>query len=397
MADSRKLVKTSTKGIYRRGDTYVVRYRDPSGKPRKRCARTLAQARALRAELCADVSRGEYRVTSRITFADYGAGWIESFTGRTARGIRPDTLKRYRADLDRVIVPHFGRWRLAEIEPRHLKAFVAKLFDQGLSASRVRNIYAPLRGLLRTAVEEGVIRYDPTAGVRITRVGGDECTDNVGVAGYAVYSVEDVCRFLDALPDQHRLLGRFLVQTGLRISEALALRWQDIDLGKQRVQVTRRLFKGTFAPPKSRYGRRSVPLNTELAEDLWQARKHTATPADDAPVFPSSSGGYMDYDNVYDRILVPAQRRAGLKTGAHILRHTCATMLFQAGWNAKQVQVFLGHHSPAFTLATYVHLLPDDLPLVPEFATPSEASRPPIEERAECSPVGREALTSAIA
>jgi integrase len=373
MADSRKLVKTSTKGIYRRGDTYVVRYRDPTGKERKRCVRTLAQARVIRAELCADISRGEYRAASRITFADYAAGWIESFTGRTARGIRPDTLKRYRADLDRVIVPHFGRWRIAEIEPRHLKAFVAKLFDQGLSASRVRNIYAPLRALLRTAVEEGTIRYDPTAGVRIASVGADEYTDNVGVAGYAVYSTEDVCRFLDALPDQHRLLGRFLVQTGLRISEALALRWNDIDLGEQRLRVTRRLFKGTFAAPKSKYGRRLVPLNPELAQDLWRARKHTATPADDDPVFPSATGGFLDYDNVYDRILVPAQRRAGLKTGAHVLRHTCATMLFQAGWNAKQVQVFLGHHSPAFTLATYVHLLAEDLPSPPSFVSPKDA------------------------
>ena len=44
------------------------------------------------------------------------------------------------------------------------------------------------------------------------------------------------------------------------------------------------------------------------------------------------------------------------------MRHTCATTLFRHGLNAKQVQVWLGHHSPAFALATYVHLLPDDLP-----------------------------------
>ena len=48
--------------------------------------------------------------------------------------------------------------------------------------------------------------------------------------------------------------------------------------------------------------------------------------------------------------------------GFHTFRHTCATMLFRHGLNAKQVQMWLGHHSPAFTLATYVHLLPDDLP-----------------------------------
>ena len=48
--------------------------------------------------------------------------------------------------------------------------------------------------------------------------------------------------------------------------------------------------------------------------------------------------------------------------GPHTFRHTCATMLFANGLNAKQVQIWLGPHSPAFTLATYVHLLPDDIP-----------------------------------
>jgi len=46
----------------------------------------------------------------------------------------------------------------------------------------------------------------------------------------------------------------------------------------------------------------------------------------------------------------------------HVLRHTYASSLFRAGANAKQVQVLLGHATPQFTLATYVHLLPDDLP-----------------------------------
>ena len=44
------------------------------------------------------------------------------------------------------------------------------------------------------------------------------------------------------------------------------------------------------------------------------------------------------------------------------LRHTCASILFRRGYNAKQVQVWLGHQSAALTLATYVHLLPEDLP-----------------------------------
>ena len=80
-------------------------------------------------------------------------------------------------------------------------------------------------------------------------------------------------------------------------------------------------------------------------------------------MFASQTGGYLDASNVAARVLKPAARRAGVPwAGFHTFRHTCATMLFRHGLNAKQAQMWLGHHSPAFTLATYVHLLPDDLP-----------------------------------
>ena len=74
--------------------------------------------------------------------------------------------------------------------------------------------------------------------------------------------------------------------------------------------------------------------------------------------------------NVYSRFLAPTQKKLGIATGAHVLRHTCATNLFKNGFNAKQVQVWMGHHSPAFTLATYVHLISDDLPDAPPLHLP---------------------------
>jgi hypothetical protein len=80
-------------------------------------------------------------------------------------------------------------------------------------------------------------------------------------------------------------------------------------------------------------------------------------------VFPSQAGTVLDAGNLMSRVLKPAARRAGVPwVGFHTFRHTCATMLFRRGLNAKQVQLWLGHHSPAFTLETYVHLIPDDLP-----------------------------------
>ena len=165
---------------------------------------------------------------------------------------------------------------------------------------------------------------------------------------------------LAEVADEWRLFFEFLSHTGLRIGEAIALTWADIDFGKCRVHVRRRLYRGRLDSPKSRYGRRQVPLSERLSQSLWRLRGKSA---DDAPVFASQTGGYLDASNVAARVLKPAARRADVPwAGFHTFRHTCATMLFRHGLNAKQAQMWLGHHSPAFTLATYVHLLPDDLP-----------------------------------
>ena len=130
----------------------------------------------LKATLTADVRRGEYRALSRVTFADYAVEWIASYQGRTSRGIRPETLADYRRDLglagdgSRIgdgAVGFFGGMPLAAIEPRDLKRYAAELAARGLAPASVRNLIAPVRALLATAHEDGLIRANPAAGLRI--------------------------------------------------------------------------------------------------------------------------------------------------------------------------------------------------------------------------------------
>lgn len=126
--------------------------------------------------------------------------------------------------------------------------------------------------------------------------------------------------------------------------------------------MRRRLYHGIDAP-KSRYGRRDIPLAPRMLAALQHRRATTRYAAESDPVFATRAGTPLDYACMYNRVLKPAARRAGVPWAAfHTLRHTCATMLFRNGLNAKQVQMWLGHHSPAFTLAVYIHLLADDLP-----------------------------------
>jgi integrase len=81
------------------------------------------------------------------------------------------------------------------------------------------------------------------------------------------------------------------------------------------------------------------------------------------PLFVSRTGERLDTANAYNRILKPAMSKAEIEWGGfHRLRHTTATHLVRNGASAKEAQLWLGHHDPAFTARTYVHLESADLP-----------------------------------
>ena len=262
------LVSTSTPGVYRRGSRYVVRYRDPQGRQRQRSAGTLAEARALRAAMLADVARGEYRALSRTTFADYAKTWITTYQGRTSRGIRPETLADYKRDLEADAIPFLGRLRLSEIEPRDIKAYAAHIQARGVRPATVRLAVAPVRALLATALEDGLIRTNPAAGLRIATA---HQTDAAGEKPKAL-TEDELRRLLTHVPDRWRLFVELVAHTGLRIGEAVALQWADIDLTTGRLRVERRWYRNAYAPPKSRYGRRTIPLTSGMSRQLTEHR-----------------------------------------------------------------------------------------------------------------------------
>ena len=169
-------------------------------------------------------------------------------------------------------------------------------------------------------------------------------------------------RLLDEVPAKWRLLFELLAATGLRISEAIGLRWSDLVLDgpEPHLRVRRAVVKGATVAPKSRHGARLIPLAPELAATLRAHRSCDAV--DDAFVFPGRDGGACDQGNLRRRVLVPAAARAALSgVGFHTLRHTCASMLIESGLSPLRLQRWMGHHSSAFTLETYGHLIDGDL------------------------------------
>jgi integrase len=374
--ESRKLERTKEPGIYKRGSRFVVMYRDGFGRQHKRSGgATIKEAKDIKARLRADVSRGEDTEVTRDTFAVYATRWIEHYAGRTSKGVRDETRADYKRVLERDAVPFLGHLRVAQIRQTHLNELAAHVAARGVTAATVRASLAPVKALLAEALAAGDIRVNPAAGWRARYTQTADVVETSNTDDVKALSEEQLSALLAEVPEDWRLFYAFLLQTGLRISEAIELRWRDVDFGAVRFTVTRRFYRGKVAPPKSKYGRRAIRLTPALAKALWPLQG-----GPDDLVFTSSNGKRVDQSNVMSRVLKPAAVRAGVGelvkdekgklraetwVGHHTFRHTCATMLFRYGWNAKQVQVWLGHHSPAFTLQTYIHLLPDDLPEPP--------------------------------
>jgi len=362
------MVKTATPGIFKRGGRYVVVYRDAEGRQRKESAGSLGEARKLKAGRTADVARGEFHVLSRERFKDYAAEWIERYQGTGRRGFRDSTRDDYRRLLSDYAFPFFDeklRRKLHEVTPADVARFIAWVCDeeaQGrvLSDSTVRNALAPVRACFATAVREGKVRSNPCASAALPH--RERAADD-GDAPVRAMTRDQLATFLAIVPARHRLLFRFLAVTGVRISELIGLQWKHLHLdgSEPEARIRRAIVRGRIGPPKSRHGRRDIPLPPSLVIELRAWKRDTEWPGDDDLVFPSTAGNPRSRGNMWSRVLAPAAEEAGVPwIGFHTFRHTRATLMFAAGANAVQVQRMLGHHSPSFTLATYVHLLPED-------------------------------------
>jgi site-specific recombinase XerD len=145
-------------------------------------ARTLTEAKRRKAQLVTDVARGEHVPRVALTVPEYGRQWIETYQGRTRKAIGEHTRAEYRERLEDAY-EYFGEMRLATCEPQDVKAF-AGVWSEAAAArgagsggkadlrplsesNTVRMALAPVKAMFATAFEEGLIRSNPTAGVRI--------------------------------------------------------------------------------------------------------------------------------------------------------------------------------------------------------------------------------------
>jgi len=355
---------------------WVVTWTDDHGRTRKKTVTgSFEEAKNLKRSIEDAKQRGDpILAASKLTLDEYLDGWLRTYQGRGRKAIRAHTKAEYAKDIA-LARAHFGpKLRLAALTRQNVADYARWLSEQPngkigrrgqqVSITTVKRRLVPLRAALSDAVEGGLIAANPAERVRILgpeRIEEDE--DRI-----RALSREQVGTLLVAVDPQHRPLIRFAVETGCRVSEIVGLQWRHVSLGKRPVvNIPRAIVKGKAGPPKSRHGRRTIPLSPGMARELRLLRAqaeaaHRSVSFEDTLVFATRNGTPLDPGNVRRRVLQPACVRAGLpKLGMHDLRHTCASLLLHEGRSVVQVQKVLRHHSPAFTLSRYAHLLDGDL------------------------------------
>jgi integrase len=343
--------------------------RDPTTGARRRRSlggyTTQREAReALRAAL--EQGRRGWQGPERVSVATYFEEWLRGVDLSRAS----TTAALYRTLLEHHVIPRIGGERLESVTPTLLTRLYSELLAGGgprgrkLSPKSVRNVHTTIRKAFGDAVADRRLDWNPAEAAKVPRIERD--------GGPTVWTAAQVATFLHSVDgDRISALWVLVATTGMRRSEALALRWNDVD--GERIHIRRALVQYgrlvTEKEPKTARSRRTVALDAAAAEALRRHRVAQAAErlaageaySDEDRVFADEIGRALRPGNV-SKDFARAVKAVGLPSiGLHGLRHTFATLGLEAGVDTLYVSEILGHSSPVITSSIYQHARPERL------------------------------------
>ena len=349
--------------IKKRRGRWVVDYRDSAGSRRWVTCRTRDEAKTvLRDKLVESSQSTRPAVDPNISFGDYAKRWLK-LAGAT---IKPRTLESYAATHRRYLLQAFGKTKVRQIARGRVKAFLVEKLAAGYARNTVRIMHATLRVMLNAAVDDGVILANPADRLgRTLRLAASKATRQEQIKAFDREQVE---HFLAVTAEKEpRLFPLFLLmaRTGIRLGEALALKWDDIHFARRELRVERAVFNAEISTPKSGHGR-TVDMSKQLTETL--RRLQAAQKADklrrglqEMPpwVFPRWPARRWITRTSRRRSSACSRQQSSRCTSRRTACGTrFASLLLQQGVSPAYVQRQLGHASIQLTVDTYGKWLP---------------------------------------
>lgn len=365
---------------YGKGLRYRARYIGPDGTEKNKSFpdRQKRKAEEWLTNIEADMSRGIYinPQTVKVTFRQYAEDWLKT------NGGDPNTQASMESQLRRHAFPYIGSRPIGSFQPSHIRAWVAQLEENRLSAAYIGVIYANVRTVMSAIVDDGFLPRSPFAASSVR-------PPAIERKRLIPWTPERIFAVRSALPDRYGSTVDLGAGCGLRQGEILGVSVDELDFESDTLHVLHQLklsrSKPIFALPKG--GKvRDVPLPKPIADSL-RAHMDAFKPVDitlpwgrvDGPkvtkrlIFTGPGGGIVwrgsfNTDHwkhalvevgVIPRPAKGETHAAARAHGMHALRHFYASVLLDAGESITAVSEFMGHTDPGLTLRVYAHLMPN--------------------------------------
>jgi integrase len=264
--------------------------------------------------------------------------------------LKPSTMNRDATYYRNYIEPSFADVPLAKVDRTALRTWIAELSAKGLAPATVQKAAQLVSKALGAAVDDRRLAQNPAWRLPLP---------SVEVKEMRFLEPGEVAALAEAIDPRYRVWLLTAAYSGLRFGELAALRRGRVDLVRRRIDVVENVADVSgvhyYGTPKTRAGRRSVPIPAALAGELtaWMG----ARAANDL-VFPAPEGGTLRPSLFNRRTWQPAIHKAGVvPLRPHDLRHTCVAIWIAGGANPKEIATWAGHASVSTVLDRYGHLL----------------------------------------
>lgn len=311
-------------------------------------------AQELQEKIQAKLQLGDLSINEeRPKFKDYIEPWIKALT---LDDKKESTIKDYRDILRIHVLPAFGDLDLVDVTRKKIKNFLFQKLDEGKAKSTVKHFKAVISGILNEAVDDEVILANPAHRLKLgkSKSNGEDINP---------LTREEVKKLLDTVQEHFSKdypLFLLLARTGVRIGEAVGLRWRDIDFNGRFINIERTFSRGRITSPKNGKSR-PVDMSWQLKDALFELKKKRVVVSINEGsdwVFANDKGNPIDANNWRRRIFKPALKKAEIRDiRIHDIRHGYATLRLSKGDNIVDVANQLGDNVEV-VLKVYSHWMP---------------------------------------
>ena len=308
-----------------------------------------------------------FQASNITTYKELASLWWESYK----HTVKPNTQLNVRRLLDNHILPLFGSYKLDKLTTPLIQNEVNKLADKTNKGEEGAFLYYDsLHALNKRILQYGVVMqaipFNPAREVILPRN-----TQKAKREKVKHFEKQELKKFLDYLDSLNlnkfryyyeNTLYKFLLATGCRINEALALSWSDIDLDNAVVHITKTLnYKQETNSPKSKTSLRDIDIDQATVSMLKQYRLRQTKEAwkigkSESIVFSDFIHEYPNNRTLQTRLRTHFKRANVTNIGFHGFRHTHASLLLNSGIPYKELQHRLGHSTLSMTMDIYSHL-----------------------------------------